>query len=220
MSGQKHKGLSMKTVGLAAIVAVVAGLGAVYVTGMPSGNTQAAGGGSCSAALAVAEAIQPLATGDVAAMASAGEAVALHELAFNGPDGAPMTVGDLSGKTLLINLWATWCPPCREEMPALNELQATLGGDAFEVVAINLDTGDDTKPKRFLDEIGVSDLGFYRDSSMGVFNELKAEGLAFGLPVTLLVDNQGCLLASMNGPAHWSGDDAIAYVSGALGAES
>jgi len=223
MSGQKNKGIPMRMVGFAVLLAALAGVGAVYVNGMPSGNTsQAAAGedGACTAALTLAQAIQPLATGDVAAMASTDAAVPLRSLAFNGPDGQPMTVGDFAGKTLLINLWATWCAPCREEMPALDRLQAALGSDAFEVVAVNIDTGDDTKPKRFLNEIGVSDLGFYRDNSMGIFNALKKDGLAFGLPVTVLVDDAGCLLASMNGPAHWSGDDAKAYVRSALGAES
>ena len=101
-------------------------------------------------------------------------------------------------------------------MPALDELQAELGGENFEVVAVNIDQGDDTKPKNFLNEIGVSNLGFYRDNTMGIFNTLKKDGLAFGLPVTILVDDKGCLLANMNGPAHWSGEDAKAYIGKAL----
>ncbi len=223
MSEQKNKGVTLRTVGIAVVVAALAGAVAVYVNGMPSGNTSqvaSASGESCSASLALAETIQPLATGHVAAMASASEATPLQSLAFAGPGGEAMTLGDLSGKTVLVNLWATWCAPCREEMPALDELQAELGGDDFEVVAINIDGGDDTKPKKFLTDIGVSDLGFYRDNTMGVFNTLKKDGLAFGLPVTLLVDDKGCLLASMNGPAHWSGDDAKTYIRGALGRES
>ncbi len=225
MSENKNKGrvVSPRLVGGAVIVAALAVVVAVYVNGMPSGNTSdevADAGSACSGTLALAKAIQPLATGDVAAMASASELTPLQSLGFNGPDGQAMTVGDFSGKTLLINLWATWCAPCREEMPALDSLQAELGSGAFEVVAVNIDTGDDSKPKKFLNEIGVAELGFYRDNTMGIFNALKKDGLAFGLPVTLLIDETGCLLANMNGPAHWSGDDAVAYIRGALGTES
>jgi thiol-disulfide isomerase/thioredoxin len=117
---------------------------------------------------------------------------------------------------VLVNLWATWCAPCRAEMPALDELQQKMGGDSFEVVAINVDTGDDAKPKAFLNEIKVSGLAYYSDHSMGAFNELKAKGLALGLPVTVLVDDEGCLLAHMNGPAEWSTPDAVRFIETAL----
>ncbi|MCP4318682.1 MAG: TlpA family protein disulfide reductase [Hyphomicrobiales bacterium] len=222
MSEQKNKNsAAVRIIGAAIVLGLLAGVGAVYVMGTPSGNTSAiassgAGAGQCSASLTLAEAIQPLARGQVAAMASASEPKSLASLAFNAPDGQPTSVGDLSGKTLLINLWATWCAPCREEMPALDALQEDLGGDNFEVVAVNIDRGDDTKPKNFLNEIGVSSLGFYRDNTMDIFNALKKDGLAFGLPVTLLVDDKGCLLANMNGPAHWSGDDGKTYIGKAL----
>lgn len=208
-------------VGAVAVLVILGALAAVYVNATGSGNTSVAvasagSGAACSASVALAEAIQPFARGDVAAMASASEPKALTSLAFNDPGGEKMSLADLSGKTVLINLWATWCAPCREEMPALDELQAAMGSEDFEVVAINIDTGDDTKPKNFLNEIGVENLGFYRDNTMGIFNDLKKQGLAFGLPVTLLVDRQGCLLANMNGPAHWSSDDAKTYIGKAL----
>ena len=78
-------------------------------------------------------------------------------------------------------------------MPALDALQAAKGGGDFEVVAINVDTGDDVKPRKFLADTGVKTLAYYRDASMGAFNMLKERALALGLPVTLLVDPQGCL---------------------------
>ena len=143
--------------------------------------------------------------------------ISLRSLAFDGPDGKPMTLADRAGKTLLVNLWATWCAPCRAEMPALDALQAAKGGGGFEVVAINVDTGDDVKPRKFLADTGVKTLAYYRDASMGAFNMLKERALALGLPVTLLVDPQGCLVAAMNGPADWSGPDAARLVDAALG---
>jgi thiol-disulfide isomerase/thioredoxin len=141
----------------------------------------------------------------------------LKTLAFNAPDGQAMTLADRAGKTLLVNLWATWCAPCRAEMPALDALQKELGSEKFEVVAINVDAGDDAKPKKFLADTGVESLGYYRDNTMAAFEELKTRGLALGLPVTLLVDGEGCLLAHMNGPAEWSSDDAKKLIGVALG---
>jgi len=102
-------------------------------------------------------------------------------------------------------------------MPALDALQKEKGGNAFEVVAVNVDAGDDTKPRKFLKDTGVATLGYYRDSTMALFNDLKTRGLALGLPVTMLVDGEGCLIAHMNGPAEWSGPDANRLVEAALG---
>ena len=91
-----------------------------------------------------------------------------------------------------------------------------MGSDTFEVVAVNVDTGDDTKPKKFLEEIGVEKLGYYSDHTLALFNDLKKRGLALGLPVTMLIDGEGCLIAHMNGPAEWSGGDAKRLVQAAL----
>lgn len=130
------------------------------------------------------------------------------------PDGKQVAIpAAWAGRTTLVNLWATWCAPCRHEMPALNRLQIEEGGADFEVVAINVDTGGDEKPKRFLEETGVDALGYYRDATMGVFNELKRRGLALGLPVTVLVDAGGCMIAHMNGPAEWASADARALIA-------
>jgi thiol-disulfide isomerase/thioredoxin len=211
---------------LAALVAgVLAGAVAVYVSESGSGNNAppekvAAATGKDDAACAAkadrAKAIAAKAVGQVAALQPADPPQSLKSLAFNGPDGKPMTIADHAGKTVLLNLWATWCAPCRAEMPALDALQKEKGGNAFEVVAVNVDTGDDTKPKKFLKEIGVQTLGFYRDPTIALFNEAKTRGLALGLPVTMLIDADGCLIAHMNGPAEWSSPDAKRLVEAAL----
>ena len=187
---------------------MLAGGVAVYVTGSHPGNNAGgiasdvgAGTDACPAKAEAAKLVAASAGGDVAAMLAADPPQSLQSLAFNGPDGKPMTLADRAGKTLLVNLWATWCAPCRAEMPALDALQRAKGGAGFEVVAINVDTGDDAKPKKFLADTGVKTLAYYRDASMGAFNMLKEKALALGLPVTLLVDPQGCLVAAMNGPA-------------------
>ncbi|MER9066654.1 TlpA family protein disulfide reductase [Mesorhizobium sp. M0902] len=210
---------------LAALVAgVLAGAVAVYVRESSSGNKApaqvAAGGGkddvTCAAKTDRAKKIAAAATGQVAALLPADPPQSLKSLAFNGPDGKPTTIADHAGKTVLLNLWATWCAPCRAEMPALDALQKEMGSDAFQVVAVNVDAGDDAKPKKFLEDTGVKSLGYYRDATMALFNDVKTRGLALGLPVTMLIDGQGCLIAHMNGPAEWSGPDAKRLVEAAL----
>lgn len=204
---------------IAAVAGLVAGAVAVYVNESGTGNIAAASGSDriCAAKADKAKATDAAATGEVAAMLPADPPQSLASLAFNSPEGKPMTIGDLKGKTVLLNLWATWCAPCRAEMPELDALQARQGGDGFEVVAVNVDTGDDTKPKRFIEETGVKSLALYRDPSLGIFNDLKGKALALGLPVTLLIDDEGCLLAHMNGPAEWNSPDALRLIGTARG---
>ncbi|MBZ9662322.1 TlpA family protein disulfide reductase [Mesorhizobium sp. ESP-6-4] len=210
---------------LAALVAgVLAGTVAVYVSESGSGNNApekavAVAGkddAACAPKAARAKQVAAKAVGQVAALQPADPPQSLKSLAFNGPDGKPMTIADYASKTVLLNLWATWCAPCRAEMPALDALQKEKGGKDFEVIAVNVDTGDDTKPKKFLKEIGVETLGFYRDPTIALFNEAKTRGLALGLPVTMLIDGEGCLIAHMNGPAEWSSPDAKRLVEAAL----
>lgn len=215
---------TMRLILAALLAGAAAGALAVYVSGGLEGNNTAAGTAAvagdervCAAKTERAKAVAAAATGHVAAMLPADPPQSMAGLAFNDPDGKPATLGGHAGKTVLVNLWATWCAPCRAEMPALDELQQKMGGDNFEVVAINVDSGGDEKPKAFLEEIKVSSLAYYSDHSMGVFNDLKTKGLALGLPVTVLVDDEGCLLAHMNGPAEWSTPDAVRFIETALG---
>lgn len=217
---------ALRLVLLAAVAGALAGAVAVYVTGGPAGNNgtdapaaavSEADVAACAAKADKAKALGASATGEVAAMLAADPPQSMKALAFNAPDGKPMTLADRQGKTVLLNLWATWCFPCREEMPALNALQKEAGSDTFEVIAVNVDTGDDSKPKKFLSETGIDTLGYYRDNTLALFNDLKKRGLALGLPVTLLIDADGCLLAHMNGPAHWASADAKKLIAAAGG---
>lgn len=209
---------SARLIVIAAVLGILAGAVAVYVRNMGSGNGEgsllAASSGACEGAVEKVKSVSQFSKGQVAAMVAAQPPRPL-DLAFKGPDGKDLKTADFAGKTVLLNLWATWCGPCREEMPALNALQKEMGSEDFEVVAVNIDTGGDEKPKAFLAEYGVDALGYYRDSSMGVFNELKKEGLAFGLPVTLIMDKKGCLISAMNGPAAWDSPDAKALIMAA-----
>ena len=119
---------------------------------------------------------------------------------------------DLKGEVSLVNIWATWCVPCREEMPQLNELQAELGGDDFEVVAINIDKGGVDKAKDFLKETGATDLAFYADPTAKLFAALKA----VGMPTTLLLNKNGQEIGRLVGPADWASPEAKAIVEAAI----
>jgi thiol-disulfide isomerase/thioredoxin len=172
---------------------------------------------ACRPALAKARQIAPLAHGEVAAVQVASDPRALPPLAFTDAAGTQRSLADWHGRTVLLNLWATWCVPCRTEMPALQALQQKLGGKDFEVVAVNIDTRDPEKPKAWLRNVGVDQLAYYADPSAKVFQELKLMGKAFGMPTTLLIDPNGCELATLAGPAEWASDDAVSLVRAAIG---
>jgi thiol-disulfide isomerase/thioredoxin len=172
---------------------------------------------ACGPALAKAKQIAPLAHGEVAAVQVASEPRVLPQLTFTDATGEPKSLADWRGRTVLLNLWATWCVPCRKEMPALQALQQKLGGEDFDVVAVNIDTRDPEKPKSWLRDVGIDRLAYYADPSAKVFQQLKLIGKAFGMPTTLLIDPNGCELATLAGPAEWASDDAVKLVQQALG---
>jgi len=171
----------------------------------------------CEQARQTAARIAPLAHGEVAALAVAKSPRRLGDLAFLGPDGQATSLAALRGKTVLFNLWATWCVPCRQEMPSLDRLQARLGSAAFEVVAVDIDTTRLDRRRPFLTEVGVKSLQFYADPSAEVFQRLKKAGKVVGLPTTILVDPKGCELGTMPGPADWASEDALKLTAAALG---
>ncbi len=200
----------LATAAAAAMLAVLAG---VYGIDHLRSNPAAA---ACAPALATAGRIAPLARGEVAALIVTHTAFRVPDLAFQDAEGRARTLKDWRGRTVLLNLWATWCVPCRKEMPALDALQGDLGGSNFEVVAVNIDTRDPEKPLAFLKEVGVTHLAYYADPSAKVFQDLKLAGKAFGMPTTLIVDRSGCEIGAMAGPAEWASADGVKLVSAAL----
>jgi thiol-disulfide isomerase/thioredoxin len=200
---------------LGGLAGIGAGLAGVY--GMGAVMRNAAVPEDCRPAAALAQTLQPLARGEVAALAPAKSPIRLADLAFRDGAGQQRKLSDWNDKTVLLNLWATWCTPCKKEMPALDELQKKLGGADFEVVAVNIDTRDPQKPKAWLKETGIGALAYYADPTARIFQELKEKGRAFGMPTTLLIDRNGCELATLAGPAEWASGDAIAFIEKALG---
>jgi thiol-disulfide isomerase/thioredoxin len=193
------------------LIGAVLGWTGIWISGLR--GTQ--GDPACRGAVDIARKIAPLAHGEVAALTMATAPLRLPDLAFEGADGKSKKLSDWRGKTVLVNLWATWCVPCRKEMPALERLQTKLEGPNFEVVAINIDTRDSEKPKNFLKEANLTRLGFFSDEKAKVFQDLKSIGRALGMPTSVLVDAQGCEIATIAGPAEWDSDDAVKLITAA-----
>ena len=172
---------------------------------------------ACAADAALAARLDPLSHGETAAFSIDKRPRLAPDLVFKGPEGAPVTLASLKGRVVLLNLWATWCAPCRKEMPALDALQAKLGSPEFEVVAINVDTSRLERPAQFLAEAGVTHLVRYADPSGDVLSTLKQDGRLLGLPTTVLVGKSGCALGVLAGPAAWDSADGLALARAAIG---
>ena len=197
------------------IAGLAAGLAGVYGIATLTGN--AGGDRACRPAVELARKLAPLARGEVAAVKVTKSGLKVPDLAFQDVAGKPLSLADWRGRTVLLNLWATWCVPCRKEMPALDALEQRLGGPGFEVVAVNIDTRDPDKPKAWLKEVGIKKLAYYADPDAKTFQDLKNIGRAFGMPTTLLVDRQGCEIGTIAGPAEWASDDAVKLIQAAIG---
>ena len=195
-----------------ALCGTLAVLAGVYGIGRLRGNP---GDAACQPAVQIAARLAPLVHGEVAALSMAHTGFLVPDLAFKDAAGRDRTLKDWRGRTVLVNLWATWCVPCRKEMPALDSLQTKLGGPDFEVVAVNIDTRDPDKPKNFLKDANLTRLGYFADQKAKVFQDLKSIGRALGMPTSVLVDGQGCEIATIAGPADWASDDAVKLIDAA-----
>jgi thiol-disulfide isomerase/thioredoxin len=200
---------------LALGLAIALGIASLYVSSQAARKPE--GSAACRPARDVGAAVLRAAVGEVAAFQAFQTPRQLPELRFHDHAGKPMNLAQMHGKTVLLNLWATWCAPCRKEMPALDALQADLGGPRFEVVAINIDTRNLDKPRAWLAENEIKRLAYYADPEAKVFQELKRAGQAVGMPTTLLIDAKGCQLGVLHGPAEWHSADARRLIMAAMG---
>jgi thiol-disulfide isomerase/thioredoxin len=132
---------------------------------------------------------------------------------FQDGDGKRVRTSDLRGKVIVLNLWATWCAPCREEMPTLDRLQAQLGGKDFEVIALSVDQSGPPIVRKFFDQINVKNLRLYVDTTSDVLEKLKVPGL----PVTLLLDRNGRELGRLVGTTRWDSPEMVEFLQSVIG---
>jgi thiol-disulfide isomerase/thioredoxin len=152
-------------------------------------------------------------TGDMRAMVIHDTPAPISQHAFLLQDETQATLADFQGQYILLNFWATWCAPCRHEMPALDELQTRLGGDDFRVVTLATGRNPPQAIRRFFQEQSIENLTQYRDINQQIARDMGV----FGLPITVLINPEGYEIARLRGDADWASDDAIAFISAVLG---
>jgi len=145
----------------------------------------------------------PAPTAPVSRLALHDQPVPVPAFGFTDAGGAPLSLDSFKGRTVLLNIWATWCAPCRKEMPSLDRLQAAMGGPDFQVVALSIDRGGVAPVRVFFGEVGLTRLGIYLDppsASTRAFNVV-------GIPTTLLIDGEGREIGRATGPAEWDSSE-------------
>jgi thiol-disulfide isomerase/thioredoxin len=167
--------------------------------------------GHCSAFTGLAN----FSRGEVAAFMPFAKPQMLPDISFYDANGKAYSLKEFYGQTILLNLWATWCAPCRTEMPTLDRLQQKRGDKDFFVLALSLDSGGIEKPKKFFKDIKIKSLLFYHDNEGAVFTGLRKAGLVTGLPTSFLLDRNGCVQGTLAGPANWASDEALKLIDAA-----
>lgn len=137
----------------------------------------------------------------------------LSELSFKDGNGELLTLSDFQGKTVLLNIWATWCGPCREEMPTLDTLQEALGNQVFEVVALSIDRKGIDVVKEFYQNVGIEHLRQYIDNTGMAGTKLGA----VGIPTTLLIDPQGKEIGRLVGATEWDSPEMTTFLKDIIG---
>ena len=209
------------TAWIVAAVAAVAGFVTVYLSFAPNDNASRPGDaipapGSIGTVKEVAMSpLRGLNKGAMAAFLVRPKPMDLPDITLATADGGAKPLADWKGKVVLLNIWATWCVPCREEMPALDRLQTELGGDKFEVVAVNIDKGGPEKARAFLQETGATSLALYTDPGGKLFASLRT----VGMPTTILIDEAGKEIGRLVGPADWASPEAKQLIEAAIAAK-
>lgn len=208
MSGDSKSGNGLMIVALAAL----AGFAAVYLTIGRHDNAASPPPAVENAAKSASETKTEAKTGQMAAFVTKKTPASLPEIAFNDASGKTISLADFKGRTVLLNLWATWCAPCREEMPSLDRLQQALGSDKFEVVALSLDRQGAAASQKFLDEVKAKALKLYIDATAKQGTVLKL----VGMPTTILINKDGLEIGRLAGPAEWDSPEAKKLIETAL----
>jgi len=200
------------------VAAIALGCAAVaLVATLVVGNFMPARASQCAAQPLKAQVVDSAALGNLAALNGTGTGRGYADLAFSDASGTKKTIADFAGKKLLVNFWASWCVPCRAEMPALEALAQKYDSDTFAVVPINLDVGDSgiEKARKFLADEQL-DLPLY-PAPLQAFQRLQQEAVTVGLPTTVLLDETGCELGVLQGPAEWDSPDGHAVIDALQG---
>lgn len=226
------QGLSLKVYVAVGVLFGLIGFGAVYATVGATDNLKGAPaiaapgsaveptapiviaqvGGAPPASLPSGPGRNPLSVGEMTAFVFKPAPEALPKVSFVDAEGKERTLDDWKGKVVLLNLWATWCVPCRKEMPGLDRVQAELKSDKFEVVAVSVDRTGTAGAKKFLDQIKVQNLAVLADPSARMGTTLRA----IGMPATLLLDTEGREIGRLVGPAEWDSPEAKALIKAAI----
>jgi len=159
--------------------------------------------------------LEALLEGDMRKLRIHSEPIAGSDRPFMGEDGNEMTLADYEGRHIILNFWATWCAPCRAEMPLLSDLAKVFPEEDLEVVTIA--TGRNPRPamERFFGEIEVDNLPLHTDARQGLARSLGV----LGLPVTLVLDPEGNEIARLQGEADWSSESAVAVLTEIISAD-
>lgn len=161
------------------------------------------------------EAAKAAATGDMRKMVFHAEPKPVGTADFMTFEGAPLNLSEWQGKWVVLNFWATWCAPCRKEMPMLADLQTELGGEDFEVLTIATSRNPPPKMKAFFEEIGVDNLPLHRDPNSMLARQMGV----LGLPVTLILNPEGQEVGRLTGDADWSSDDTRTLLDALMGSD-
>jgi thiol-disulfide isomerase/thioredoxin len=160
-----------------------------------------------------------LAMGQPTRAADAPENLIVHEapkplpaIRFEDGEGHAQALGDFRNKLVLLNIWATWCVPCRREMVTLDRLQGDLGGADFQVIALSIDRGGAVAVRKFFSEIGVQRLTVHLDVAGEAFQALGV----VGLPTTVLIDRQGREIGRLIGPSDWDAPEMVAFLKSVI----
>ncbi len=198
------------------VLALVSAAIALAITLWVGNNSSQAA--SCPANTVEAAKLDAAALGELAAVTGTGKGRSYADMALKDAAGKPLTVESFAGKRLLINFWASWCVPCREEMPALDALAAKYNSDTFMVLPVNTGETDPAKGAAFLAENNWANLPLYQEANgFEIINRLKTSAVSAGLPASVLVDEKGCELAVLQGPAEWDSPDGHGLIEAFLG---
>lgn len=162
--------------------------------------------------LANASALEALREGSMKKLAFHATPKPASEEPYTTADGGKATLADHRGRYVLVNFWATWCAPCRKEMPGLEALQKELGGERFEVLTIATGRNPPAAMKKFFDEVGITALPLATDPKQKLARQMGV----LGLPVTVLIDPAGQEIARLTGDAEWDSDSARAIFAALL----